>query len=121
MAWSISVHSYRVCDISATRSPASIPAATRPLATATTSPENWAAVTSCQLWNDPAEDGIGEVGGGGDLRQGRNAEFAHGISRDVATWRFKLRPYQPRVIAGQFPVTILPRGPLTVVGCEFTW
>ncbi len=42
------VHSYRVRDISATRSPAAIPAAMSPLASAVTSTANCRAVTSCQ-------------------------------------------------------------------------
>src|SRR5215470_2207959 len=44
----MSVHSYRVLLINATRSPGSTPAAINPLASAVTSSRNCAQVTSCQ-------------------------------------------------------------------------
>ena len=44
----MTVHSYRVRDISATRSPAAMPVAMSPLASAATSSANCRAVTSCQ-------------------------------------------------------------------------
>ena len=50
-----------------------------------------------RLLGRPAEDDLGEIRGGGDLRQGRNAVLAHGASIQVDTRQHKLKP-----LAGRF-------------------
>src|SRR5579863_8519445 len=68
----MSVHSYLVCDMSATRSPACTPAAMNPLARACTSSLNWLAVTSAQV---PSAD----------LRRSMTA-LGCSAARRVTTW-----------------------------------
>src|SRR5579863_3113232 len=68
----MSVHSYLVCDMSATRSPACTPAAMNPLARACTSSLNWLAVTSPQV---PSAD----------LRRSMTA-LGCSAARRVTTW-----------------------------------
>ena len=90
----MSVHSYLVCDMIATRSPGEMPAAISPLASACTSSLNWTQLMSSQLPSAALRRSVTARGcsaarrvttsarfaDGGDVRQGGNAVLAHDLS-----------------------------------------
>ena len=102
-AKSASVHSYRVLDISPTRSPGLIPASIMPLASAVTSARNSRQDTSCQA---PPERRLnsGCSGASAALRPSRSVRLASGscslnastlISRTACS---RLAQWSPRAL-----------------------